>query len=77
MGALPFPPDAQLTGPDRIVLDILQKECELHEDASTETTDAAADDSDDSVTKHSKFVLPSPEGKSHSLHSPDIDTESL
>jgi hypothetical protein len=64
MGALPFPPDAELTGPDRIVLGILQKEYELHKDASVVTSDAA-EDSDNSATKHSKFVAPSPEGKTH------------
>jgi hypothetical protein len=62
MGALPFPPNAELTGPDRVVLGILQKEYELHKDAPVVTSDTA-EESDDSATKHSRFVAPSPEGK--------------
>ena len=63
MGRLPFPPDAELTGPDRLVLDILRKEYELQEDASPRNIPDAAEDSDDSATKHTEFVVPSPEGK--------------
>jgi hypothetical protein len=63
MGRLPFPPDAELTGPDRLVLSILQKEYELYEDAPPRRVTDAAEESDDSATKHSEFVVPSPEGK--------------
>jgi hypothetical protein len=63
MGQLPFPPDAELTGPDRLVLSILQKEYELHEDAPPRKIPDAAEDSDDSATKHTEFVVPSPAGK--------------
>lgn len=63
MGRLPFPPDAELTGPDRVVLSILQKEYESHKDSSDNVSSEVADESDDSASKHSKFVSPSPEGK--------------
>jgi hypothetical protein len=62
MGRLPFPPNTELTGPDRLVLGILQKEYEVHEDAPPTKLSNDAEDSDDSATKHSKFVAPSPEG---------------
>jgi len=69
MGQLSFPFDAELTGPDRLVLSTLQKQYEAH-DASTHTeVQEAGDESDDSVTKHSEFVAPSPEGKLRFLHS--------
>jgi hypothetical protein len=62
MGRLPFPPDAELTVPDRMVLSVLQKEFEAH--GGTADTRAAdpAEESDDSATKHSEFVTPTPEG---------------
>lgn len=63
MGRLPFPPDAELTGPDRVVLSILQKEFELHKDVPSKVAADLADDSDDSTAKRSEFVSPSPEGK--------------
>lgn len=59
MGRLAFPPDAELTGPDRLVLSILQKDYESRSDSLPSD---AAEESDNSVTKHSKFVTPSPEG---------------
>ncbi|KAI1553030.1 fatty acid desaturase [Pyrenophora tritici-repentis] len=62
MGKLAFPLDAELTGPDRVVLNILKKEYELHQNTSTDSTTDSAEDSDDSGVKHSKFVTPSPEG---------------
>ncbi|KAL5114482.1 hypothetical protein ACEQ8H_007625 [Pleosporales sp. CAS-2024a] len=62
MGRLPFPPDAELTGPDRMILDILQKQYEAYDEASSIKPADAAEESDDSATKHSKFVAPSPEG---------------
>ena len=62
MGKLAFPLHAELTGPDRVVLDILKKEYELHQNTSTDSTTGTAEDSDDSGAKHSKFVTPSPEG---------------
>ncbi|CAA9965292.1 Fatty acid desaturase [Pyrenophora teres f. maculata] len=62
MGKLAFPLDAELTGPDRVVLNILKKEYELHQNTTTDSTTDSAEDSDDSGVKHSKFVTPSPEG---------------
>ncbi|KAI0591788.1 hypothetical protein Alg130_00929 [Pyrenophora tritici-repentis] len=62
MGKLAFPLDAELTGPDRVVLNILKKEYELHQNTSTDSTTDSAEDSDDLGVKHSKFVTPSPEG---------------
>jgi hypothetical protein len=62
MGRLPFPPDVELTGPDRVVLSNLRKDYELHGTASEAKALDAAEDSDDSATKHSEFVAPSPEG---------------
>ncbi|CAO2657146.1 Nn.00g032720.m01.CDS01 [Neocucurbitaria sp. VM-36] len=61
MGRLPFPPDAELTGPDRVVLAILQKEYEAYGDPSKIASSEVAEESDDSATKHSEFVSPSPE----------------
>ncbi|KAF1947321.1 hypothetical protein EJ02DRAFT_392542 [Clathrospora elynae] len=61
MGRLSYPLDAELTGPDRVVLGILQKEYELHNDAPTRPTSETAENSDDSGVKHSVFVTPSPE----------------
>jgi hypothetical protein len=70
MGRLPFPPDAELTGPDRVVLGIMQKEYELHGSAPESKALDAGEDSDDSATKHSEFVAPSPEGnRAMSSHS--------
>ena len=62
MGKLAYPLDPKLTGQDRIVLNILQKEYELHGDPTCGSSTDAGDDSDDSATKHSKTVIPSPEG---------------
>lgn len=67
MGKLAFPLDAELTGPDRVVLDILKREYELHENSPNGSALDAAEDSDDSGVKHSKVVTPSPEGTSLSL----------
>ncbi|OAK94472.1 hypothetical protein IQ06DRAFT_260671 [Phaeosphaeriaceae sp. SRC1lsM3a] len=61
MGHLPFPPDAELTGPDRVVLSVLQKQYELNGEAPHPRASDSADDSDDSAVKHSEFVAPSPE----------------
>ncbi|KAH7402855.1 hypothetical protein BKA66DRAFT_10660 [Pyrenochaeta sp. MPI-SDFR-AT-0127] len=61
MGRLPFPADAELTGPDRVVLSVLQKEYESHENAPDKPSSETAEESDDSAKKHSKFVSPSPE----------------
>ena len=63
MGKLEFPLDKELTGPDRIVLEILQKEYELYETRPAKSTLDAAEDSDDSGVKHSEIVTPSPEGQ--------------
>lgn len=67
MGHLPFAADAELTGPDRVVLEILRKEYELHGESSKDHAFEPAADSDDSATKHSKFVSPSPEGNTEFL----------
>ncbi|KAF1842266.1 uncharacterized protein K460DRAFT_345951 [Cucurbitaria berberidis CBS 394.84] len=61
MGRLAFPLDAELTGPDRVVLSILQKQYEAHGDPLDKASSEVAEESDDSETKHSKFVSPSPE----------------
>lgn len=63
MGKLAFPLDKELTGPDRVVLNILQKEYELYEAKPAESSTDAAEDSDDSGVKHSEIVTPSPEGR--------------
>jgi hypothetical protein len=62
MGKLSYPLDAELTGPDRVVLGFLQKDYERHKDTPAKSTPEAAEDSDDSGTKHTEFVVPSPEG---------------
>jgi hypothetical protein len=62
MGQLPFPPDAELTSADRLVLGVLQKDYGLHDGASNKPLSDAAEESDDSATKRSEFVAPSPEG---------------
>jgi hypothetical protein len=64
MGKLAYPLDAKLTGQDRVILNILQKEYELHGDAGTQPPSDAGEDSDDSGIKHSKTISPSPEGTS-------------
>lgn len=61
MGQLPFPPDVELTVPDRMVLNLLQKRYEACDVPKTVGADLA-DDSDDSTSKISQFVVPSPEG---------------
>ncbi|KAI8938722.1 hypothetical protein NX059_004590 [Plenodomus lindquistii] len=61
MGRLPFPADAELTGPDRVVLEIMRKEYEAFRDEPSNDAVDAADDSDDSLTKKTEFVSPSPE----------------
>lgn len=62
MGKLAFPFDPKLTTQDRIILNILQKEYELHGDAAAGPSSDADEDSDDSGIKHSKIITPSPEG---------------
>jgi hypothetical protein len=62
MGRLPFPPDAELTGPDRLVLSLMAKEYEIHGETPEKEIVDAAEESDDSATKRSEFVAPSPEG---------------
>jgi hypothetical protein len=71
MGRLPFPPDAELTGPDRLVLSLMAKEFEAHGEAPKKEAADAAEESDDSATKRSQFVAPSPEGKTCPLLSKD------
>ena len=65
MGQLAFPPDTELTGPDRLVLSILQKQYEAHNDTTNAKILDVAEESDDSARKHSEFVAPSPEGNAH------------
>jgi hypothetical protein len=71
MGRLPFPPDAELTGPDCLVLSLMAKEYEIYGETPKEETADAAEESDDSATKRSEFVAPSPEGNACSLLSKD------
>lgn len=61
MAGLPFKLDKELTVPDRMVLGILEKEYEAGIKVSVEEV-ADGEESDDSLSKHSKFVSPSPEG---------------
>jgi hypothetical protein len=63
MGKLHFPPDAQLTGPDRLILGFLEKDYEAYDQAKEGTPSDVADESDDSATKRTEFVSPSPEGR--------------
>lgn len=69
MGRLPFPPDAELTGPDRVVLGVLQKQYELNEGSQGTRVAESAEDSDDSAVKHSEIVAPSPEGTKYTIPS--------
>jgi hypothetical protein len=62
MAQLPFPPHAELTGPDRMVLSVLSKQYEAYESVPDAKASDTAEESDDSATKHSEFVAPSPEG---------------
>ena len=62
MGKLAFPLDPKLTAQDRVILNILQKEYELHGDAAAGPPSDADEDSDDSGIKHSEIVTASPEG---------------
>jgi hypothetical protein len=71
MGRLPFPPDAELTGPDRLVLSLMTKEYEAYGETPGKLVADAAEESDDSATKRSEFVAPSPEGKTCPLLSKD------
>lgn len=63
MGKLHFPPAVDLTGPDRLVLGHLQKDYEQFDSKIQTVSVDAADDSDDSATKRTEFVAPSPEGR--------------
>jgi hypothetical protein len=62
MGRLPFPPDAELTSPDRLVLSLMAKEYEAFGETPEKSVTDTAEESDDSATKRSEFVAPSPEG---------------
>lgn len=62
MGRLAFPLDAELTGPDRLVLGVLQKQYETYPVPSESSNSSDTEESDDPATKHSEFVSPSPEG---------------
>jgi hypothetical protein len=74
MGKLHFPPDAQLTGPDRLILGFLEKDYEAYDQAKEGIPSDVADESDDSATKRTEFVSPSPEGRVEDL---TLDGDSL
>jgi hypothetical protein len=57
-----FQPDAQLTTQDRMVLDILQKDYERHQNKDSQPQESLSD-SDDSDVKHTRFDSASPEGR--------------
>lgn len=63
MGKLHFPPAADLTVADKLVLAHLQKDYEQVDSNSKVVSVNAAEESDDSLTKRTEFVSPSPEGK--------------
>jgi hypothetical protein len=63
MGKLHFPPAADLTGADKLVLGHLQKDYEQFDSKLKAVPIDAAEESDDSATKRTEFVSPSPEGK--------------
>lgn len=71
MGKLHFPPAADLTGPDKLVLGHLQKDYEQFDSTHKVAPNDAAEESDDSATKRTEFVSPSPEGKNRSLNAHD------
>jgi hypothetical protein len=56
-----FQPDAQLTTPDRMVLDILKKDYEHQQKQPATSSPEASDDSDDSTVKRTRYA-PTPEG---------------
>lgn len=62
MGKLHFPPAADLTGADKLVLGHLQKDYEQFKPTSKALPVDVAEESDDSATKRTEFVSPSPEG---------------
>jgi hypothetical protein len=63
MGKLHFPPAADLTAADKLVLAHLQKDYEQVDSKPKAVSVDAAEESDDSLTKRTEFVSPSPEGK--------------
>lgn len=63
MGKLHFPPAADLTAADKLVLGHLQKDYEQFDSEPKAVPVDAAEESDDSATKRTEFVSPSPEGK--------------
>jgi hypothetical protein len=63
MGKLHFPPAADLTAADKLVLAHLQKDYEQTDSKLKAVPVDAAEESDDSLTKRTEFVSPSPEGK--------------
>jgi hypothetical protein len=77
MGRLPFPPDAELTGPDRLVLAVLQKQFEAHEEGKNLAFQDAAEESDDSTTQRFEFVAPSPEGNASITHKEGVSNGDL
>lgn len=71
-----FQPDAQLTTQDRMVLDILQKDNERHQ-KHRGNKQQAAEESDESGEKHTRFDSASPEGMPLSTHCPDFSLPPL
>jgi len=62
MGKLHFPPAADLTNADKLVLGHLQKDYEQFNTESKPLPVDTAEESDDSATKRTEFVSASPEG---------------
>jgi hypothetical protein len=59
-----FQPDAQLTTQDRMVLDILQKDYERHQNAgpARKPRETSSDEEEEEEIKHTRFDSASPEG---------------
>lgn len=57
-----FQPDAQMTVPDRMVMDILQKEYEQHKEPSGLKRESSSDSVDSAPVKHTRFEADTPEG---------------
>ncbi|KAJ4333135.1 hypothetical protein N0V87_007864 [Didymella glomerata] len=66
MGKLHFPPAADLTAADKLVLAHLQKDYEQADSKLKAVPVDAAEESDDSLTKRTEFVSPSPEDNQES-----------
>ena len=62
MGKLDYPHAADLTVADKLVLGHLEKDYENFEVKPDASSLDAAEESDDSATKRTEYVSPSPEG---------------